>query len=511
VSHELRTPLNSIIGFSEMLKDGVLGDLGARQRGFITDIFEAGTHLLSLINDILDLSKVEAGMLQLEARAVDVASLLGASLTVVREKAAAHGIRLDTDLDPALGTMLADERKVKQIAYNLLSNAVKFTPAGGVVTLRARRCARSEVALDGALPERLVALPAGEAGEFLEIAVEDTGAGIAEEHLGKLFEPFTQVDSSLARRQGGTGLGLSLVRRLAELHGGTVAVASRPGVGSRFRVWLPYRAAAPGMRAEAAAPKDAESAPGAPLALVIEDDERMAGLIAEHLSAEGYEVICVATAEDGLVQAAKRTPDLVTLDIYLPAMDGWEFMARLKADAKLADTPVVIITVSEDADRGIALGAWRVLQKPFAREDLLAALAGLARPRPGNGPGRVLVVDDNAKVVELVATVLEAEGFRVTRAYGGAEAIAAARGSRPDLVILDLMMPEVSGFEVARALRESEHTARIPILVLTAKDLTAADRALLSGQVGAVLAKGAFRSSELLAELRRALPTRAGD
>jgi PAS domain S-box-containing protein len=265
MSHELRTPLNSIIGFSEMLKDGVLGELDAKQRGFVADIFGAGTHLLSLINDILDLSKVEAGMLQLEADAVDVPALLKASTLVVREKSLAHRIRLDTQLDPALGTMLADERKLKQIVYNLLSNAVKFAPDGGAVTLRARRCARAEVALDDALPGRLIALPPGEDGEFLEITVEDTGVAIAEEHLPKLFEPFMQVDSSVARRQAGTGLGLSLVRRLAELHGGTVGVASHPGAGSRFCVWLPYRAAAPAAQEGRTVPEGAvPSGPAVP-------------------------------------------------------------------------------------------------------------------------------------------------------------------------------------------------------------------------------------------------------
>jgi PAS domain S-box-containing protein len=509
MSHELRTPLNSIIGFSEMLKDGVLGELDAKQRGFVADIFDAGTHLLSLINDILDLSKVEAGMLQLEAGAVDVAALLRASTLVVREKALTHRIRLVTELDPGLGTLLADERKLKQIVYNLLSNAVKFTPEGGAVTLSARRCARAEVTLDAALPGRLIALPPGEHNEFLAVTVEDTGVGIAEEHLPKLFEPFMQVDSSVSRRHAGTGLGLSLVRRLAELHGGTVGVASRPGVGSRFCVWLPYRTAAPAAQEGRTMPEG--TAPSVPLALVIEDDDRMADLIAAQLRAEGFEVMRAATAEEGLVRAAKRKPELITLDMFLPAMDGWEFMRRLRADPKLADTPVVIITVSEDLDHGLALGARRVLHKPFVREELVAALAGLLDARPGGEPARVLVVDDNVKAVELVATALEAEGYRVMRAYGGAEAIEVARSARPDLVILDLMMPEVSGFEVARALRESEHTARIPILVLTAKDLSAEGHARLNGDLSAILAKASFSTSDLLAELRRALPKRAGD
>jgi signal transduction histidine kinase len=279
MSHELRTPLNSIIGCSEMLKDGVLGKLEVKQRGFVTDIFDAGSHLLSLINDILDLSKVEAGMLQLEPGAVNVLALLKASALIVREKALALRIRFDTQLDPALGTMLADERKLKQIVYNLLSNAVKFVSEDSAVTLRARRCARAEVALDETLPGRLIPLPPGDDNEFLAITVEDTGVGIAEEDLPKLFEPFTQVDSSAVRRQGGTGLGLSLVRSLAELHGGTVGVASRLGIGSCFCVWLPYHEAVPAMQEGKTTPEStAPSAPAVPFALVIEEYDRLAEL-----------------------------------------------------------------------------------------------------------------------------------------------------------------------------------------------------------------------------------------
>lgn len=520
MSHELRTPLNAIIGFSEMLKDGVLGELDAKQRGFVDDIFTAGTHLLSLINDILDLSKVEAGMLELEADAVDVAELLQSSLMVIREKALAHRIRLDTRLDPALGTMLVDERKLKQIVYNLLSNAVKFTPAGGAVTLLARRCARSEVTFDETMPARLITLPPGNDAEFLAIEVEDSGVGIAEADLQKLYEPFTQVDSSVSRSHAGTGLGLSLVRRLAELHGGTVGVASRPREGSRFSVWLPYREfggageagkAATGPEDQPAAEGASPSRSAAPLALVVEDNDRMADLITAQLRSEGFAVIRAATAEEGLVRAAKRTPQLITLDIFLPNMDGWEFLRRLRADPRLADTPVVIITVSDDRDRGLALGARRVLHKPFAHDELVTVLAGLADVRPDGKPTRVLVVDDNVKAAELVATALEAEGYHVLRAYGGAEAIEVARSALPDLVILDLIMPEVSGFEVARALREAQATARIPILVLTAKEITAEDHARLNDGVSAILAKTNFDVGELLAELHRALPRHGKD
>jgi len=512
MSHELRTPLNSIIGFSEILKDGMLGKLEPKPQRFAADIFDAGTHLLSLINDILDLSKVEAGAQELNAAAVDVRALLMASTTVVREKALTHRIRLDTELDPALGAMLADERKLKQIVYNLLSNAVKFTAVGGTVTLSARRCARAEVALDEALPGRLLALPAGEDGEFLAITVEDSGVGIAEEDLPKLFEPFSQVDSSVTRRKGGTGLGLSLVRRLTELHGGTVGVASRPGQGSRFSVWLPYRAAACAAPEDQSAPETTvlRPAPAQPVALVIEDDDRTADLIATQLRTEGFAVMRAATAEEGLVRAAKHQPQLITVDIFLPAMDGWEFMRRLKANPKLADTPVVIISLSQDMERGLAFGARRVLNKPFVHEELAAALTGLIEMRPDATP-RVLVVEDNLKASELLTTILEAEGYSVLRAYDGAEAIEAARRAHPDLVILDLMLPQVSGFEVARALRETQHTADIPIVVLSAKDLNAEEHEILNGVECIIINKSSFKPNALLDEVRRALRKRSED
>jgi CheY-like chemotaxis protein len=509
-----------------------------KQREFIGDIFTSGTHLLSLINDILDLSKVEAGKLQLDAHAVDVAMLLQASTMIVREKAMAHRIRLDTKLDPALGSLLADERKLKQIVYNLIANAIKFTPEGGAVTLWARRCARADMGFNETMPSRLLPLAPGEDREFIEIAVEDTGVGILEADLQKLYLPFMQVDSSTARSHAGTGLGLSLVRGLAELHGGTVGVASQPGVGSRFRVWLPYREAASvsslaadlsskagsairspadtGLRVPESGSGQArpamtnrETGATPPLALVIEDDDLVADLIAAQLHKEGFHVMRAATGEEALVRAAKCRPQLITLDIFLPAMDGWEFLRHLKADQRLADTPVVIISVAAGLERGLALGARAILQKPFKPEELVSTLAGLMpAPLPGAAAGalaRVLVVDDNVKAVELVATLIERAGYHALRACGGAEAIQAARTARPDLVILDLMMREVSGFEVARAMRASKETARIPILVLTAKDLAPEERERLNSVVSAILQESEFSHEELLAELRRAI------
>jgi hypothetical protein len=242
MSHELRTPLNAIIGFSEVLRDGLLGEMSEQQRGFIGDIFNSGNHLLSLINDILDLSKVEAGKMRLDIEAVQVTSLFANSLSIIREKAASRQIRLVLDASEELGVIRADVRKVKQIVYNLLSNAVKFTPDGGQVTLRASRVPREAVGqLSRGEPGRTLPLPESDFADFLEIRVTDDGIGVSPDGLLQLYKPFSQIDSGLARSFQGTGLGLAMVRSLAELHGGAVAVESTTSKGSCFTVWLPLR------------------------------------------------------------------------------------------------------------------------------------------------------------------------------------------------------------------------------------------------------------------------------
>ncbi|MEK7752753.1 MAG: ATP-binding protein, partial [Acidobacteriota bacterium] len=280
MSHELRTPLNAIIGFSEILKDGMAGTLTDEQNGFILDIHASGEHLLALINDILDLSKVEAGMMELEPELVDLGQLLQASLTVVKEKAMVHRLRLALEAQPDLPPFAADPRRLKQIVYNLLANAVKFTPDGGSITLAARRVPRSGVCLPANTAGFMLPLPPQEAGEYCEISVSDSGIGIDAGDMEKLFRPFVQIESNLARQYQGTGLGLAMVKNLAELHGGTVAVTSEPERGSRFTVWLPLRAALPAKAAPRAAALPLEQrGPGKPLALVIEDDDAAARII----------------------------------------------------------------------------------------------------------------------------------------------------------------------------------------------------------------------------------------
>ncbi len=512
MSHELRTPLNAIIGFSEVLGDGLLGDLTDQQRGFIGDIFSSGKHLLSLINDILDLSKVEAGKMMLDLEPVQVSSLFANSLSIIREKAAARHILLTTDAPIELGSIRADARKVKQIVYNLLSNAVKFTGERGEVTLRATRVPRSEVGLlSGTWTGRSFPLADNEFEEFLSISVTDNGIGISLEGLEGLFKPFSQIDSGLARKFEGTGLGLAMIKLLAELHGGTLAAESAVGEGSCFTVWLPMRTTEEIARAAAEPPPAApiEVLPGERTALVVEDDPKAADLIRIQLEAAGFRVFHAASAEAALVLAAHRSFSLITLDIMLPNMDGWEFLGRLKQMPTLKHVPVVIVSIVADRNKGFALGAAAVMQKPISRQEFYDSLVelGLIPLAPGRTL-KVLVVDDDPKAVELIAVRILDLANTVVRAYGGREAIEAARRELPDLIVLDLMMPDVTGFEVVEALREDANTACIPILVVTAKRITAEDRVKLNGYVSTIMEKGDFTAGRFATEVRRAMTGR---
>jgi PAS domain S-box-containing protein len=509
MSHELRTPLNAIIGFSEVLRDGLLGELTEQQRGFIGDIFTSGNHLLSLINDILDLSKVEAGKMMLDLEPVQVVSLFANSLSIIREKAAARHIRLSMEAATELGSIQADSRKAKQIVYNLLSNAVKFTIDGGQVTLRAGRVPRSEVGqLSGTWPGRSLPLADSDFPEFLKISVTDTGIGISPEGLQHLFRPFSQIDSGLARQFEGTGLGLAMVKLLAELHGGTVAVESAVDQGSCFSVWLPLRVSEEpaAARAKEAPAFSIDTWTGTRTALVVEDDFKSAELLRVHLEAEGFDVLHAASAEAGLALAVQQPLALITLDIMLPNMDGWEFLSRLKHVPVLAHIPVVIISIVADYTKGFALGAAAIMQKPISRQDLYESLVQMGLfPLVASGTLKILVVDDDPKAVELMAVRVLAFASTVLRASGGREAIEIARRERPDLILLDLMMPEVNGFDVVRALSEAASTASIPIVVVTAKLVTSEDREKLAGQVTTILEKDQMTGGAFVSEIRRAM------
>jgi CheY-like chemotaxis protein len=419
---------------------------------------------------------------------------------------------MEMDAPEALGSITADARKVKQIVYNLLSNAVKFTPEGGKVVLQAARVPRAHVGqLSGSWMGRSFPLADTTFTEFLALTVTDSGIGISVDGLERLFKPFSQIDSGLARKFEGTGLGLAMVKLLAELHGGAVAVESAVGEGSCFTVWLPLRAPEEDMLGSAKAPAGPpiEALAGARTALVVEDDYKSAELIRVHLEAEGFTVLHAASAEEALEIAAQQSVALITLDILLPNMEGWEFLSRLKQLPDLRRTPVVIISIVADPNKGFSLGAAAVMQKPISRRELYESLVDLGLfPLPQGQTLKVLVVDDDPKAVELIAASILGLAGTVLRAYGGREAIDAAQQELPDVIVLDLMMPEMNGFEVVEALQLSPETARIPILVVTAKQITADDRTKLSRYGTTIMEKAGFDPDGFTAEVRRAMSGR---
>jgi PAS domain S-box-containing protein len=376
MSHELRTPLNAIIGFSEILKDGVLGQLTEEQAQYSQEIFASGSHLLDLINEILDLSKIESGKTSLELDEVSISELLQGSLYIVREKAAEHNITLELNNDEKLGWCLLDMRKLKQIIYNLLSNAVKFTPDGGSVTLSAKLLSRQE--LTAVLANNI---SSSYDGEYVEISVSDTGIGIADNDIDKIFRPFEQVDGTLSRQYEGTGLGLSLVKSLTELHGGTIAVRSKLGEGSVFSVYLPYKQVDTDTDRDTDTDTKIVLTKQNPLALIIEDDPPSAELTSKQLFTLGIKSDLVRTGEDAFTWLQEhQKPDLIILDLLLPSMSGLEFLGQIKRQfSDYSDIPVIIISIiaSDNARQGIAQGALAVLQKPIQPQELDDVIASL--------------------------------------------------------------------------------------------------------------------------------------
>ncbi|MDQ2785798.1 MAG: response regulator, partial [Chloroflexota bacterium] len=489
MSHELRTPLNAIIGFSELLQEQFYGPLNTEQDEYLTNIRTAGEHLLGLINDILDLSKIEAGRMELDLEEVDLPHVLESSMTIVKEKAHNNGVHLSADAGDT-GAITADARKLKQIIFNLLSNAVKFTPSGGAVNLTAHT--------DGAM---------------VAIAVTDTGAGIGPEDQQKLFREFTQVDGSLSRRHEGTGLGLALTKRLVELHGGTIAVRSALGAGSTFTVRMPLTSTeSQVLSTERDVPEPQysvlstqHSSQATPRILVIEDDDPTAELIAAYLESAGYQTQRARNGEEGLRMAHELKPDGITLDVMMPVMDGWTFLQESSADAALSQIPVIVLSLANDLKHGYSLGASAVLGKPIRRDELFAALAKVNVLPTESGSARVLVVDDDPKAVDLVADYLASFGHQVHKAYGGAHGIAIADDEHSDLVILDLMMPEVNGFMVVDKLRENPRTSDIPIIILTAKIVSPDERRRLNGHIVAIAEKSGIDRAAFLSEVNRAV------
>ena len=480
MSHELRTPLNAIIGYSEMLQE----EAEESGRGeFVADlrkIQSAGRHLLALINDTLDLSKIEAGKTELYLETFDAAEMVQHVAATVQPLATRNDNRLELAIDPALGLMHADLTKVRQILLNLLSNACKFTEHGEV-----RVTATREHAGDGA------------GGEHIVLRVADTGIGMTPAHMSRLFEAFTQADARTARRYGGTGLGLAITKKYCELMGGDVTAASEPGRGSTFTVTLPAVVRV-GVEPEPE-PAIEDEGTGAPRVLVIDDDPAVRDLIRRYLTREGFRVSVAPDGESGLRLARELRPDAITLDVIMPGLDGWAVLAAIKSDAALAEIPVIITTVVDEKTTGIALGASDYLTKPVDRERLLRVLRRTQRTR---GASKILVVEDDAATRTLLRRTLEREGWSVTEAENGLVALQCVQEEIPDLILLDMLMPELDGLEFAAALQRNDRWRPIPIVVLTGKELTEREHARLTGHVVAIMQKGLTSRESLLAEIR---------
>lgn len=477
MSHELRTPMNAIIGYSEMLIEEA-GDLG--QKEFLPDlqkIRNAGHHLLSLINDVLDLSKIEAGKMSLfyetfEVRPVveDVAATVGALIQKNQNT-------LEIDCPESLGSLRADLTKVRQTLLNLLSNASKFTENGTIIL------AVREITKEGE--------------SFVEFSVRDSGIGMTPEQLGRLFQAFTQADSSTTKKYGGTGLGLVICKRFCEMMSGSISVESQPGVGTTFRFDLPRNGREEVSAQESPVTQKPSLHGPRGMVLVIDDDPDSGALIARGLEKHGYKTTVASSGAAGLEMARSLKPVAITLDVMMPGMDGWSVLGTLKADPETSSIPVIMVTMLSDRQLGYTLGAAEFLTKPVDQEKLRSVLSGLV----GTGGVPVLVVDDDPGNRQLLSRLLNRDGYEVLEVEDGLAALDVLKSHVPAVILLDLMMPRMDGFEFLSRLRSTPSTSSIPVVVVTAKDLTAEDRQVLEGSVNEVVQKGAISQEALLASV----------
>jgi signal transduction histidine kinase/DNA-binding response OmpR family regulator len=485
MSHELRTPLNAIIGYSEILKEEAQ-DQGLAE--FLPDLERiegAGRHLLELINDILDLSKIESGKMDVYLEDIDLAALIGEVQSIMRPLVAKNQNRMEVICPPDVGFMRSDMTKMKQSLLNLLSNSSKFT-ANGQLTLEVWR-SRS-----GTDP-------------VVNFRVADTGIGMTEAQISKLYQAFTQADTSTAKRFGGTGLGLAITKHFCVMLGGDIRVESELGKGSRFTITLPDRNEV-GIVAPLK-PRVSDVPDGAATILVVDDDPAVLDLLSIALGKEGYRVVHARSGEEALAQARAVHPQAITLDILMPHMDGWSVLVALKADPDLRDIPVVVVTIMKDRGMALTLGAADFMTKPVDRAGLTAMLR-----RYGAGPttGPVLLVEDDGAARETARRIVAKLGYSVAEAANGVEALRWLEAHpTPALILLDLIMPQMDGFALLQAIRERPALQSIPVVILTAKQLTAEEKRALSGRTEQVLAKEATSGLELAEAIRRILRRRA--
>jgi len=481
MSHELRTPLNAIIGYSEMLQEEAQ-DSG--QESFIPDlkkINRSGRHLLDLINDVLDLSKIEAGKMELYLETFDVPNLLEDISTTVQLLVQKNSNVLEVRCPANLGAMRADMTKVRQSLFNLLSNASKFTKNGKITLEAAREISPTKP-------------------DWIVFRVSDTGIGMTPEQQDRVFEAFSQADASTARDFGGTGLGLTITKTFCRMMGGDVTLTSSPGKGTTFIIRLPTEVREPDVESTAdsrsiAAPLNMEGKP----VLVIDDDVDTRQVLKRFLNRKGFSVECASNGEEGLRLAKELHPMAIILDVMMPGMDGWAVLSTLKSKPDLSDIPVVMLTIVDDKNLGYTLGASDYMIKPVDRERLTEILAKF---RDISSPRSALVVDDEEADRKMLTQILERERWSVIQAEDGVVALEQVAKHRPDLILLDLMMPRMNGYQFVTELHKHDDWRSIPIIVVTAKDMSTEERIALDGYVEKVLPKHALTQDSLLGEIQ---------
>ena len=478
MSHELRTPLNAIIGFSQVMLEGIDGEISEIQRKDLTAIYNSGMHLLGLINDILDIAKIEAGRMELNLEMINLGEVIQSVMATSKALLKGKEIELKMEVAEGLPILRADKIRIRQIILNLVGNAAKFTTKG------------------------FISISAVEDHNTVKISVTDTGLGIREKDISRLFKEFGQLDASTTRNYGGTGLGLALVKRFVEMHGGRVWAESNFGVGSTFSFVLPLQQPTrPEPQEHSPIPIERPSVSPAkvdgPLVAVIEDDPLAISLFDRYLSSENYRVVGVIPDDHVLDQIKALRPQTILLDILMGPRDGWAILHELKADADTKHIPVIMCSILQKDKKGYALGAVDYLVKPVDKGELLQALARLGTIYD------VAVIDDDPKAVRILENVLSDQKYRVHSAYDGASGLAMIREKRPDMVLLDLMMPGMDGFEVVEAVKKDPEICHIPIVILTAKDLTGADRERLNGKVSTLIQKSTVSEIQLMTDVAK--------
>ncbi len=493
MSHELRTPLNAIIGYSEMMLEDI--DRGEQESlpDDLEKIRKAGRHLLELINDVLDLSKIEAGKMELFVEEINPESFVTEIVETVAPLAKANTNQVMlSDLGP-LPNMVTDRTKLRQILFNVLSNASKFTE-NGRIDLSVKTVQMS-------------------AEPWIEFTIQDTGIGMTEEQLDSVFDAFSQAEQSTSRKYGGTGLGLAIVGQFSQMLGGNYEVTSQLGEGTTFTIRLPQRLEVPVFRkdqdeaplAETSASAETSESEDRETVLVIDDDPRVHDMLTRFLSRDGLKVVTASNGVDGLEKARKLRPMAITLDLLMPSMDGWAVFRELKDDPELCEIPVVILSIVDDQEMGFALGVSNYLTKPIEMPRLASLLK---QYRSHESACSLLVVDDDADTRMRIAEAMAEEGWSVVEAGDGQQGLDQLNSQRPDLIVLDLLMPGVDGFEFMSELRKNEKWQSIPVVVVTAKDLTQEERERLSGRVESIIQKNASRGDELLEQIRKYLRQR---